>query len=64
MVARRWRPCRGTHQSLSGEVRMRKYAWVLFVVGAFATTGCNQAELKKALAGVKGITVRVKHRDS
>jgi uncharacterized protein YaaR (DUF327 family) len=32
---------------------MRKYAWVLFVVGAFATTGCNQAELKKALADAK-----------
>ncbi len=29
---------------------MRKYAWTLFVVGALATTGCNQAELKKALA--------------
>jgi len=30
-----------------------KYAWVLFVVGALATTGCNQAELKKALADAK-----------
>ena len=29
---------------------MRKYAWTLFVVGALATTGFNQAELKKALA--------------
>jgi len=32
---------------------MRKYAWTLFVVGALATTGCNQAELKKALADAK-----------
>ena len=32
---------------------MRKYAWTLIVVGAFATTGCNQAELKKALADAK-----------
>jgi hypothetical protein len=32
---------------------MRKYAWALFVVGALATTGCNQAELKKALADAK-----------
>jgi hypothetical protein len=32
---------------------MRKYAWTLIVVGALATTGCNQAELKKALADAK-----------
>jgi len=32
---------------------MRKFAWTLIVVGAFATTGCNQAELKKALADAK-----------
>src|SRR5438093_2403182 len=32
---------------------MRRYAWTLFVVGALATTGCNQAELKKALADSK-----------
>ncbi|MBA3497406.1 MAG: hypothetical protein H0T86_09895 [Gemmatimonadales bacterium] len=32
---------------------MRKYAWTLFVVGALGTTGCNQAELKKALAEAK-----------
>jgi len=32
---------------------MGKYAWTLFVVGALATTGCNQAELKKALADAK-----------
>ena len=32
---------------------MRKYAWTLFVVGALATTGCNQAELKKALSDAK-----------
>jgi hypothetical protein len=32
---------------------MRKFAWTLFVVGALATTGCNQAELKKALADAK-----------
>jgi chromosome segregation ATPase len=32
---------------------MRKFAWTLLVVGAFATTGCNQAELKKALADAK-----------
>jgi len=32
---------------------MRKYAWTLIVVGAIASTGCNQAELKKALADAK-----------
>jgi hypothetical protein len=32
---------------------MRKYAWTLIVVGALASTGCNQAELKKALADAK-----------
>jgi len=32
---------------------MRKYAWILIVAGAMATTGCNQAELKKALADAK-----------
>ncbi|HEX3276596.1 MAG TPA: hypothetical protein VHR43_17195 [Gemmatimonadales bacterium] len=32
---------------------MRKFAWTLMVVGAIATTGCNQAELKKALADAK-----------
>jgi hypothetical protein len=32
---------------------MRKYAWTLIVVGALATTGCNQADLKKALADAK-----------
>ena len=35
---------------------MRKFAWTwwtLIVVGALATTGCNQAELKKALADAK-----------
>ena len=32
---------------------MRKYAWTVFVAGALATTGCNQAELKKALADAK-----------
>ncbi len=32
---------------------MRKYAWTLFVVGALATTGCNQGELRKALADAK-----------
>jgi hypothetical protein len=32
---------------------MRKYAWTLIVAGAMATTGCNQAELKKALADAK-----------
>ncbi len=32
---------------------MRKYAWTLIVVGALATTGCNQAELKKAVADAK-----------
>ncbi len=32
---------------------MRKYAWTLILVGAFATTGCNQAEMKKALADAK-----------
>jgi len=32
---------------------MRKYAWTLIVVGALATTGCNQAELKKALSDAK-----------
>ena len=32
---------------------MRKYAWTLMVFGALATTGCNQAELKKALADAK-----------
>jgi hypothetical protein len=32
---------------------MRKFAWTLFVVGALATTGCNHAELKKALADAK-----------
>jgi hypothetical protein len=29
------------------------YAWTLIVVGALATTGCNQADLKKALADAK-----------
>ena len=37
----------------SGEVRMKRYAWALIVVGAFATAGCNQGELKKALADSK-----------
>jgi len=32
---------------------MRKYAWTLLVFAAVATTGCNQAELKKALADAK-----------
>jgi hypothetical protein len=32
---------------------MKRYAWALIVVGAFATTGCNQSELKKALADAK-----------
>jgi myosin heavy subunit len=32
---------------------MRKYAWTLIVVGALASTGCNQTELKKALADAK-----------
>ena len=32
---------------------MRMYAWTLIVVGALASTGCNQAELKKALADAK-----------
>ena len=32
---------------------MRKYAWTVIVAGALATTGCNQAELKKALADAK-----------
>jgi len=32
---------------------MRRYAWTLIVVGALATTGCNQAEMKKALADAK-----------
>src|SRR5215218_9293744 len=32
---------------------MRKFAWTMLVVGAFATTGCNQAELRKALADAK-----------
>ena len=32
---------------------MRKYAWTVLVAGALATTGCNQAELKKALADAK-----------
>jgi hypothetical protein len=29
------------------------YAWTVIVAGALATTGCNQAELKKALADAK-----------
>ena len=32
---------------------MRKYAWTVIVAGAFALTGCNQGELKKALADAK-----------
>ena len=32
---------------------MRKYAWTVLVAGALAMTGCNQAELKKALADAK-----------
>jgi hypothetical protein len=32
---------------------MREYAWTLIVVGALATTGCNQAEMQKALADAK-----------
>ena len=32
---------------------MRMYAWTVIVAGALATTGCNQAELKKALADAK-----------
>ena len=32
---------------------MRKYAWTVILVGALATTGCNQAEMKKALADAK-----------
>ena len=32
---------------------MRKYAWTLLIVGALASTGCNQGELKKALADAK-----------
>jgi hypothetical protein len=32
---------------------MRRYAWTLIMVGALATTGCNQGELKKALADSK-----------
>jgi hypothetical protein len=32
---------------------MRKYAWTLLVFAAVAMTGCNQAELKKALADAK-----------
>ena len=32
---------------------MQKFAWTMLVVGAIATTGCNQAELKKALADAK-----------
>ena len=32
---------------------MRKYAWALLVIAGVATTGCNQAELKKALADAK-----------
>ncbi len=32
---------------------MRRYAWTMIVVAAMATTGCNQAELKKALADAK-----------
>ncbi len=32
---------------------MRKYAWTVLVAGALALTGCNQAELKKALADAK-----------
>ncbi len=40
-----------TTTSRSGEVRMR-YAW-LIALAVVATTGCNQAELKKALAEAK-----------
>jgi hypothetical protein len=32
---------------------MKRYAWVLIVVGVFATAGCNQGELQKALADSK-----------
>jgi chromosome segregation ATPase len=32
---------------------MKRYAWALIVVGALATAGCNQGELKKALADSK-----------
>jgi hypothetical protein len=32
---------------------MKRYAWTLILFGALATTGCNQAELKKALADAK-----------
>jgi hypothetical protein len=32
---------------------MRMYAWTVILAGALATTGCNQAELKKALADAK-----------
>jgi hypothetical protein len=32
---------------------MRKYAWTVIIAGALATTGCNQGELKKALADAK-----------
>jgi len=32
---------------------MKRYAWTLILFGALATTGCNQAELKKALADSK-----------
>jgi hypothetical protein len=32
---------------------MRMYAWIVILAGALATTGCNQAELKKALADAK-----------
>src|ERR671922_177386 len=39
------------HHKQSGEVCMR-YAW-LIVLAVVATTGCNQAELKKALAEAK-----------
>jgi hypothetical protein len=32
---------------------MKRYAWTLILFGALATTGCNQAELKKAVADAK-----------
>ena len=32
---------------------MRKFAWTVILAGAMVTTGCNQAELKKALADAK-----------